>query len=260
MFKHQDEKGLTLIELLITISVLAVVSAIALPVINNVVTSSNSNAYNQTLKDAQAFLDRYGNSGVVLYDGLQTLSGYIDKDGDNSIDADEKIDTLTLDSKYAMSVTGSASIGGSYSNGGVTAVTITTSTGGSSATPSTPTAQTFSPANGDFGTVTAINGAGSASAGFYFSNPFSSSWTSASFYNTISAQTNWTITVVNSNTGGSFTYQAIVTEQGGSMSISPDWNSNLPWSDLSTHAPDSYYYVSSIQVTGPNSFTATIYS
>lgn len=129
----RDERGLTLIELLITISVLAVVSAIALPVINNVVTSSNSNAYNQTVKDAQAFIDRYSKGGVVVYDGLRTLSGYLDSDGDNQIEAGEKIDTFTLDEKYAMTVTGSAQEGGSYSNGGVTAANIQVAGGGSTA-------------------------------------------------------------------------------------------------------------------------------
>jgi prepilin-type N-terminal cleavage/methylation domain-containing protein len=137
MAKFKNDKGLTLIELLITIAVLAVVSAIALPVINNVVSSSNSNALQQTIKDANDFINKYSKSGVVAYDGLtKTFSGYIDTDGDNTIDADEKIDTLTLDAnKFAASTSGtSAALGGSYTNGGVTSVTIT-ATGGAPVAP-----------------------------------------------------------------------------------------------------------------------------
>lgn len=132
MAKFKNDKGLTLIELLITIAVLAVVSAIALPVINNVVASSNSNALQQTIKDAQSFINKYSKSGIVAYDGLtKTFRGYIDTDGDNQVDSNELIDTLTLDAKFSVTANGtSPSIGGSYSNGGVTGVTITTSTGG----------------------------------------------------------------------------------------------------------------------------------
>jgi prepilin-type N-terminal cleavage/methylation domain-containing protein len=136
MAKFKNDKGLTLIELLITISVLAVVSAIALPVINNVVSASNSNALQQTIKDANDFINKYSKSGVVAYDGLtKTFQGYVDTDGDNQVDANEKIDTLTLDAnKFAATVTGtSPALGGSYSNGGVTGVTITAANGGSTA-------------------------------------------------------------------------------------------------------------------------------
>jgi prepilin-type N-terminal cleavage/methylation domain-containing protein len=126
MTTFKNDKGLTLIELLITIAVLAVVSAIALPVINNVVSASNSNALQQTIKDADAFINKYSKSGVVAYDGLtRTFQGYVDTDGDNTIDSNELIDTLTLDAKFSATANGtSPSVGGSYSNGGVTGVTI----------------------------------------------------------------------------------------------------------------------------------------
>jgi prepilin-type N-terminal cleavage/methylation domain-containing protein len=136
MAKFKNDKGLTLIELLITIAVLAIVSAIALPVINNVVASSNSNALQQTIKDAQSFINKYSKSGVVAYDSLtKTFRGYIDTDGDNQIDANELIDTLVLDEdKYTAVLNGtSPALGGSYSNGGVTGATIIATTGGSTA-------------------------------------------------------------------------------------------------------------------------------
>lgn len=144
MAKFKNDKGLTLIELLITIAVLAVVSAIALPVINNVVAASNSNAYNQTIKDAQTFIDKYSKAGIVAYDGLtNAFKGYVDTDSDNIIDANELVDTLTLDAKYSATATGSATVGGLYSTGGVTAATIIVSSGSAAPAPTpTPTATT----------------------------------------------------------------------------------------------------------------------
>ena len=97
MMKFNREEGLTLIELLITISVLAIVSAIALPVINNVVSSSNSNALAQTQSDVADFVAKYNAAGAVAFDGMSTFTGYVDTDGDNQVDGNEVIDTLTID-------------------------------------------------------------------------------------------------------------------------------------------------------------------
>jgi len=98
MMKFNREEGLTLIELLITISVLAIVSAIALPVVNNVVASSNSNALVQTNSDAADFVAKYNAAGAVSFDAASlTLQGYVDTDGDNQVDSGEVIDTLTID-------------------------------------------------------------------------------------------------------------------------------------------------------------------
>ena len=99
MMKFNREEGLTLIELLITISVLAIVSAIALPVINNVVSSSNSNALAQTQSDVADFVAKYNAAGAVAFDGF-TFTGFVDTDGDNTVDGNEVVDTLTLDSKF----------------------------------------------------------------------------------------------------------------------------------------------------------------
>lgn len=164
MKQFRSDRGLTLVELLITIAVLAIVSAIALPVINNVVAASNSNAYYQTIKDADAFINKYSKSGVIAYDGLtSTFTGYIDTDGDNVIDANEKIDTLTLDSKYSVTPTGSASLGGSYTNGGVNSAVI-------AAPPTAPLAAvTYSEADGDFGDYQNIYGMAGVSR-FYLMN------------------------------------------------------------------------------------------
>ena len=101
MMKFNREEGLTLIELLITISVLAIVSAIALPVVNNVVSSSNSNALEQTRSDVTDFVAKYNAAGAVMISVDPTnntvISGYVDTDGDNAIDSNELIDTLTID-------------------------------------------------------------------------------------------------------------------------------------------------------------------
>jgi prepilin-type N-terminal cleavage/methylation domain-containing protein len=126
MAKFKNDKGLTLIELLITIAVLAVVSAIALPVINNVVSSSNSNAAAQTQSDVTDFITKYNAAGEVLVsaDG-RTLQGYVDTDGDNTIDSNELIDTLTIDAKFSFSAAGTSdNVGGSYAARGITGATV----------------------------------------------------------------------------------------------------------------------------------------
>jgi prepilin-type N-terminal cleavage/methylation domain-containing protein len=107
MMKFNREEGLTLIELLITISVLAIVSAIALPVINNVVSSSNSNALVQTQSDVNDFVAKYNAAGATGFDGISTFTGYVDTDGDNQIDSNEVVDTLTIDtSKFSVAKAG----------------------------------------------------------------------------------------------------------------------------------------------------------
>lgn len=125
MMKFNREEGLTLIELLITISVLAIVSAIALPVINNVVTSSNSNALTQSQTDATNFLEKHNAAGETIVSG-NVLSGYVDTNGDNTIQAGEKVDSLSIDTnKFAVTPTGTSdAVGGSYAADGVSAVAI----------------------------------------------------------------------------------------------------------------------------------------
>ena len=104
MMKFNREEGLTLIELLITISVLAIVSAIALPVINNVVSSSNSNALVQTQSDVADFVAKYNAAGAAAFVGNGVFQGYVDTDGDNQVDNNELIDTLTIDTnKFSVS-------------------------------------------------------------------------------------------------------------------------------------------------------------
>jgi prepilin-type N-terminal cleavage/methylation domain-containing protein len=150
MAKFKNDKGLTLIELLITIAVLAVVSAIALPVINNVVSSSNSNAAAQTQSDVTDFITKYNAAGEVLVslDG-RTLQGYVDTDGDNVIDSNELIDTLTIDAKFSFSAAGTSdNVGGSYAARGITGATVgLASTGGTTTPPSAPAPLTLNAAH-----------------------------------------------------------------------------------------------------------------
>lgn len=86
MMKFNREEGLTLIELLITIAVLAIVAAIAVPVVTNVVSSTNDRALAQTNSDVADFVSKYNNTGVVAFDSAnQTFYGYVDLNGDNTI-------------------------------------------------------------------------------------------------------------------------------------------------------------------------------
>lgn len=97
--QRDNYKGLTLIELLVTIAVLSIVAAIAVPIVNNVVNSSDERASAQTQSDIRAFVDKYNTSGGYTYDPTaSTFEGYVDLDGDGSASVDEKIEELPVDS------------------------------------------------------------------------------------------------------------------------------------------------------------------
>lgn len=103
MFKFNREEGLTLIELLITIAVLAVVAAIAVPVVTNVVSSTNERAGAQTTADIKKFIEKYETVGGITFDTVsQTFTGYVDLNGDGIGSANEKIEALTIDSKFTV--------------------------------------------------------------------------------------------------------------------------------------------------------------
>jgi len=100
MMKIKQDEGLTLIELLITIAVLAIVAAIAIPVVTNVVNSTEDRAVSQTAADIQAFADKYENSGAFGVAGTAdeiTFTGYIDLNGDSQTSADEALEELVID-------------------------------------------------------------------------------------------------------------------------------------------------------------------
>jgi type IV pilus assembly protein PilA len=109
MMKFNREEGLTLIELLITIAVIAIVAAISVPVITNVVNSSNQSALEQTNDDVAKFVEKYNNSGVWEYDSTtQTFTGFIDLDGNNVLDTTaEKIEELKIDDSKFTTTSGS---------------------------------------------------------------------------------------------------------------------------------------------------------
>lgn len=91
-----NQEGLTLIELLVTIAVLAIVAAIAVPVVTNVVGSTNDRAAEQTQSDITDFVDKYKKAGAYTYsDGV--FSGYVDLNGDGNATNDEKMEELVVD-------------------------------------------------------------------------------------------------------------------------------------------------------------------
>jgi prepilin-type N-terminal cleavage/methylation domain-containing protein len=107
----QENKGLTLIELLITIAVLAIVAAIAIPTVNNVINSADDRTLVQVNETVDQFLDRFSEGGTFLYsdtgesfNGIdmpeKTFLGLIDLNGDGQLSSDEVIAELTLDNKW----------------------------------------------------------------------------------------------------------------------------------------------------------------
>lgn len=120
MMKFNREEGLTLIELLITIAVIAIVAAISVPVITNVVGSANANAATQTENDIKDFINDGNKSGLVLMVGENTFEHYVDLNGDNAITTNEKISDLVIDTDK-FTITGVAAHNAaptSYTSGG----------------------------------------------------------------------------------------------------------------------------------------------
>ena len=100
---YKNEKGLTLIELLITIAVIAVVAAISVPVVSNVIAASSTNSLSAMQEQVDQFVAEAAESGSVTLNG-STLEARIDQDGDGT---DEYlVKTFPVDSKYTVSGTG----------------------------------------------------------------------------------------------------------------------------------------------------------
>lgn len=96
--KRMGQEGLTLIELLITIAVIAVVAAISIPVITNVISSSETNAAASMNAQVDSFLEKYTQSGNVEFDGTDTFTAWVDLNGDGTFDSPaEVIETFTVD-------------------------------------------------------------------------------------------------------------------------------------------------------------------
>lgn len=115
MALNKNDKGLTLIELLVTIAVIAIVAAISVPVITNVIADSRTSSASAMQAQAQAFIDKYEASGDWDFDPVsQTFIGGIDEDGNGIIvlgtassPGAEVIETLVVDAgQFTATVVG----------------------------------------------------------------------------------------------------------------------------------------------------------
>lgn len=108
---RKDSSGLTLIELLITIAVLAIVAAISIPTVTNVINNADDRSLEQVNQTVDEFLDQFAEGGTFLYsddgdtlNGIEmperTFLGLIDLNGDGQLSSDEVIAELTLDNKW----------------------------------------------------------------------------------------------------------------------------------------------------------------
>jgi prepilin-type N-terminal cleavage/methylation domain-containing protein len=100
--RNRGKEGLTLIELLVTIAVIAIVAAISVPVISNVVGSARTNAVSSMQEQANTFIDKYLDSGQVTYNSTdQTFAGFVDLDGNGDYaGANERIAELVVGSEF----------------------------------------------------------------------------------------------------------------------------------------------------------------
>ena len=99
MMKFNREEGLTLIELLITIAVIAIVAAISVPVVSNVIEASNDNALAAMNEQVDQFYAEGEESGSVTLNN-NVLEARIDQNGDG---VDEYlVKTFPVDAKYTI--------------------------------------------------------------------------------------------------------------------------------------------------------------
>jgi uncharacterized repeat protein (TIGR02543 family)/prepilin-type N-terminal cleavage/methylation domain-containing protein len=115
MFKHnaltserRGTRGLTLVEMLITIAVIAVVAAISIPTISNVIGSSRSSAADTMQAEVNSFIEKYSASGKIEWDeNTRTFTAWVDKNGDGiftDTDPREIIETLTVGTEFSVEV------------------------------------------------------------------------------------------------------------------------------------------------------------
>jgi prepilin-type N-terminal cleavage/methylation domain-containing protein len=147
MHKKKGEKGLTLIELLVTIAVIAIVAAISVPVISNVVGSSRDNAAAVMQKQVDSFVAKYDKAGKAQYienvaagSGAKSnkrLTGFVDLNGDGDYaDENELVETFVVGDEYDIAVSGTTTLEGEVNTvDDITASTVT-SAGGSANAPS----------------------------------------------------------------------------------------------------------------------------
>lgn len=103
--KFNREEGLTLIELLITIAVIAIVAAISVPVITNVINDSNTNATAAMQTQVDAFVAEGAATGTVSLNG-STLELRIDQDGNTANGDEYLVKTFPVDAKFSITGTG----------------------------------------------------------------------------------------------------------------------------------------------------------
>lgn len=108
-----SQQGLTLIELLITIAVLAIISAIAAPVLINQVEASRYNALIRSLHEVTTFITKWDNAGaVIVEDGDHILHASFpdtpDAEQIESLDGYSLAGTGTEADPYMITLTGSS--------------------------------------------------------------------------------------------------------------------------------------------------------
>lgn len=108
MALNKNDKGLTLIELLITIAVIAIVAAISVPVITNVIDSSRTNSASAMEAQINSFIAEHTQAGEVAFNGTDEFTAWVDLDGDGVFsDPAEVVKTFTVDtSRFAVTITG----------------------------------------------------------------------------------------------------------------------------------------------------------
>jgi prepilin-type N-terminal cleavage/methylation domain-containing protein len=161
--RNRDKEGLTLIELLVTIAVIAIVAAISVPVISNVVGSSRDNAAAVMQKQVDSFVAKYDKAGKAQYienvaagSGAKSnkrLTGFVDLNGDGDYaDENELIETFVVGDEYDIAVSGTTTLEGEVNTvDDITAIAVTSAAGSGEA----PVSSNFVLASN--GTITCVD-------------------------------------------------------------------------------------------------------
>jgi len=78
----KQQKGMTLLELLVTLGVIAIVSVLAFPIVGNIIPTAQERAVVAAQESVNDFVSKWNDSGAYTFNpDTATWTGYVDRKG-----------------------------------------------------------------------------------------------------------------------------------------------------------------------------------